>query len=166
MRCSKQRSLKTEQAQPRRKRDALGGSGCRIWGNSHIVHGNDINTQMNWCNHIYRYVRMNAVSIQMYVLVLSRSSALTIQHVHIEEHGASNHSCKASLTFQCLSCPERSSRFGCHSCAYCYILYFRTQKQRRTVWRAAWAQHFYRRWWDRRCTGRARERGGGAAEGV
>ena len=90
MRCSKQRSLKTEQAQPRRRRDALGGSGCRIWGNSHIVHGNAVNTQicMNSCNYIYRYVRMNAVSIQMYVLVLSRSPASTIQHVHVGENSA------------------------------------------------------------------------------
>ena len=126
MRCSKQRSLKTEQAQQRRRRDARGCCGCRSCENSHAVHENDGNTQMNAIarDYIYWYVRVQSVFKCMYWS--SRSSALMIQRGHLEEHSTRiiiTHALKTSLTFQCLSCPERSSRFGCHNCAYCYTLY-------------------------------------------
>ena len=135
MRCSKQRSLKTEQAQQRRRRDARGCCGCRSWENSHAVQGNDGNTQMNACDYIYWYVRVQSVFKCMYWS--SRSSALMIQRVHLEEHSTRIMYTKQALTFQCLSCPGKSSRFGCRNCAYCYTLYFTTKKQQHMTYSLA-----------------------------
>ena len=140
MRCSKQRSLKTEQAQQRRRRDARGCCGCRSCENSHAVHENDGNTQMNAIarDYIYWYVRVQSVFKCMYWS--SRSSALMIQRVHLEEHSTRiiiTHVHKTSLTFQCLSYPGKSSRFGCRNCAYCYTLYFTTKKQQHMTYSLA-----------------------------